>query len=131
MMQQDEPILWSEHPAAIYRSHKLPYSFIDPSYINDCEFVVAAIEDGAQDIFPIRFVAEAARGIVESCLERGIDGAETMGSDTVGPKGVIAVVMLKRIITTGWVLAPLNLTDIRLSKPGRITRPLSSLVEDG
>ena len=131
IMQHDEPIHWSNHPSAVYRNRILPYSFLDPSYINDCEFVVAALEDSAQDIFPTKVVAEAARGVVESCLERGIGGAQTLGSHTVGPKGVIAVVMLKRVIATGGVSAPLNLTDIQLSKPGRLSRPLSSLAEDG
>lgn len=133
-MQHDEPILWSQHPPTSLRSRKLPYSFKDPFKSNDCEFVVASIVEGEDDVFPTRLIAEAADGIVESCMEEGIDGAETIGTDAVGPKGVIAVVLLKRLMERGGVsggLHPLNVTNVQLSKPGNLSGLYSSLVEDG
>ena len=133
-MQHDEPILWSEHPSATYRSRKLPYSFKDLFDSNDCEFIVAPIDAGEYDVFPTRLVAEGANGLVESCMEQGIDGAATVGVELVGPKGVIALVMLKRLMKTGGPsrgLQPLNVTNVRLSKPDVLSGLLSSLVADG
>lgn len=128
-MQHDEPILWSEHPPLTYRSRKLPYSFKDPLNTNDCEFVVAPFDQSDFDIFSTRLVAETASDLVERCMEQGIDGAETLGADAVGPKGVIAVVMLRRIMKGEWTngaLDQLNVTKVRLSKPGVVSGLLSS-----
>lgn len=133
-MQHDELILWSEHPTAMYRNRKLPYSFKDPFRSNDCEFIVTPVSHGEYDVFPTRLVAEGADGLVASCMEEGIHGAETVGAEIVGPKGVIAIVMLRRVTKTGGLSAglhPLNVTNVRLSKPGSLSGLLASLVEDG
>ena len=67
-------------------------------------------------------------------MERGIEGAETLGAVAVGPKQVIALIMVKKAWTREGVsegLVQLNLTDARLSRPGSRWGRIPSLVEDG
>ena len=80
---------------------KLPYSFnyTDPfgSKENDCEFVVDAIVEGKEDVFPVKDVAIQGRKVVRKCMVEGVQGRETVGAEAVGPKRGIVVVLLKRL----------------------------------
>ena len=133
-LQHDEPIHWSHHPYASDRSRKLPYSFTEPHALNDCEFVVDALYEGAQDEFPTKLIGKAAGAIVENCMERGIGGAATLGAVAVGPEQVIVVVLIRKTWTRRGVsegLVQLNVTNSGLSRPGSRLRRNSSLVQEG
>lgn len=118
--QHDAPIVWSRGPSGFDRK-RLPYSFADPLSSNDCEFIVEALYDDSQDTFPTRLIAEAAEAIVQKCM---IDGTETLGAVTVGPKRVVAVFLTKRWWERGGRdgrLGLLNVTNARLLRPGSHT----------
>ena len=130
--QHAAPIFWTEHPSATIRSRQLPHAYNLPLRLNDCEFAVGTTQDDEDDIFPTRLVAEAAYRITVLCLEQR--RPPTIGAELVGPKGVIAVAMRKRLVNGERVsggLHPLNLTNLRLSKPDNLSGLLSSPVEDG
>ena len=130
--QHDAPILWSENPSATIRSRQLPHSYTFPLLLNNCEFVVGTIQDDEDDIFPTRLIAAAAGRIATLCLDQR--QPKTIGAELVGPKGVIAVAMRKRPVNGERVsggLDLLNVTNVRLSKPGSLSGLPSSLVEDG
>ena len=126
--QRGEPVLYTEDPSQRIRSYKVPFSFHFPLLPNECEFHIEEIVAGG-DIFPTRLLAEGAQGLVENCMERGIDGAATLGRVTVGPRGAIDVVLRKKGHVDGGVHL-LDLTNVQLSKPGSLSRPSPSLVED-
>lgn len=117
--QHDAPIIWGRDPSGFDR-RKLPYSFANPLSSNDCEFIVEALYDDIQDTFPTRLIAEAAEAIVQKCM---IDGTETLGAVTVGPKRVIAVSLSKRWWERGrnGRLGLLNVTNARLLRLGSHT----------
>ena len=95
---------------------------------NECEFHIEEIVAGG-DIFPTRLIAEGAQGLIENCIEQGIDGAATLGRVTVGPRGAIDVVPRKKGHVGGGVHL-LDLTNVELSKSGSRSGPSSSVVED-
>ena len=133
-LQHDRPILWSQYPSSFVRSRKLPYSFTENHALNDCEFIVDALYEGAQDAFPTKLVGEMAGAIIENCMERGVEGAETLGAVAVGRKQVIALILVKKAWTREGVsegLIQLNLTNARLSRLGSRLGRIPSLVEDG
>lgn len=128
--QHHAPIIWSRDPSGFDRQ-KLPYTFADFFSSNDCEFIVEALHDDSRDTFPTRLVAEAAEAIVQKCL---IDGTETLGAVTVGPKRVIAVVLSKRWWGRGdrdGRLGLLNVTNATLLGPGSHTGLISALIKEG
>lgn len=98
---------------------------------SDCEFIVDALYEESQDTFPTRVVAQKAEEIFQKCIERGIDGAETVGAVAVGPKHVIAVILKK----TGWMrnsesggMYELNMTNVTLLGPvDKSSSPLNIL----
>lgn len=123
-LQDDQPILWSRNPSSFVRNRRLPYSFKDPLESSDCEFIVDVLRGGSQDTFPTKLIAEKAGEIVEKCMERGIDGAETVGAAAVGPKLVIAVILMRK----GWKgnsvsegLVELNMRNVTLLRPGNFS----------
>ena len=129
--QHDEPIHWSEHPSAVLRSRQLPWSFRIPMSLNNCEFVVGTTQPGEDDTFPTRLIAAAANRVAVLCLARR--RPKTIGAELVGPRGVIAVAMRKRLVNGERAsdgLHLLNLTNVLLSKPGGLSGLPSSLVED-
>lgn len=74
-----------------------------------------------------------AGAIIENCMERGIEGAETLGAVAVGPKQVIALILVKKAWTREGVsegLVQLNLTNAKLWRPGSRLGRIPSLVED-
>ena len=133
--QHDAPILWSEHPSAAHRSRQLPHAY---NFLYVLRTVNSSsngtTQDGEDNIFPTRLIAGAVNRIVARCLDRGIVEPPTIGAELVGPRGVIAVALRKRIVNGEWVsggLHTLNLTIVRLSEPGGPSGVPSSLVEDG
>lgn len=113
-------------PNPLIRNRKLPYSFLDPLPSNDCEFVVDVLKgDGSLDVFPTKLVAEKAEEIVNWCMERGVDGAQTLGAVSVGPKKVLVVVMMRK----GWGRGGGGL--VGLLGTGNSSGLLTSFVEDG
>ena len=134
LLQHDEPILWSRNPTSFPWHRKLPYHFRDPLPSNDCEFVVDALYERSEDIFPTKLIGEAAEDVVEKCLEQGIDGAETLGAVAVGPGHVITVMLKKK----GWLrgsgggaLVALNVTNVALLRLGNSSELAPSTIEDG
>ena len=133
VLQGDEPILWSRSPSAFARSRKLPYSFKSPFASSDCEFIIDELHGGSQDTFPTKLVAEKAEEIVEKCMERGIDGTETVGAVTVGPKCVIAIVLMRKERMGGGVGAEvleLNMTNVTMVGPGNFSAGSPPFVEE-
>ncbi len=70
---------------------------------------------------------------MEKCLERGVDGAETLGAVAVGPGHVITVMLKKK----GWLrgsgsaaLVELNVTDAALARLGKSSKTAPSSVEE-
>ena len=118
--QYDRPVHWTKHPSE-YTRGQLPKTYNFPLRRNDCEFVVNTIQDNEDDTFPTRVIAAAANRIVGLCLDEDFGGRHTIGSEVVGPKGVIAVAMRKKPVNEEMVsggLHPLNLINVTLSKPG-------------
>lgn len=132
-VEEDADILWSRHPSIFYRNHQLPWVFRGNHPSSDCEFVVDTIRDNEYDRFPTWMVAEAAHAIVEECIARGIRGIQTLGGTYIEPKEVITVIVGKRNVGGGMRegLVHLNLTNVTLTRPGRLLGPLSSTVEEG
>ena len=133
ILQGDEPILWSRSPSALVRNRKLPYSFKSPFAHSDCEFVVDGHHEGDQDTFPTKLVAEKAEEIVNKCMERGIDGAETVGAVVVGPKRVIVVVLMRKERIRGGVGAEVLklVTNATMVGPGNFSAGSPPFIEDG
>ncbi len=133
-LQHDEPILWSRNPSAFVRNRKLPYYFTDPLASQDCVFIVDTLHEGDYDTFPTYLVAEQAENIVKKCMERGIDGAETVGAVAVGPKHVLAVILVREPSTRGSVgreRLELNMTNVTLMGTGNSSGLSPPFVEDG
>ena len=97
-LEDNDPILWSRFPPAGVGSRKLPYPFADPRPANDCEFVVDTLYKGEryEDTFSTGEVALAAKAVLETCLEEGVEGEKTIGAQIVGPKRIIVVLLLKK-----------------------------------
>ena len=97
-LEDNDPILWSRLPDAGLGSRKLPFPFADPRSSNDCEFVVDTLYKGDryEDTFSTGDVALAAKAVLETCLEEGVEGGKTIGAQIVGPKRVIVVLLLKK-----------------------------------
>ena len=97
-LEDNDPILWSRFPPAGLGSRKLPYPFADPRPANDCEFVVDTLYKGEryEDTFSTGEVALAAKEILETCLQEGVEGVKTIGAQIVGPKRIIVVLLLKK-----------------------------------
>ena len=97
-LEDNDPILWSRFPPAGGGSRKLPYPFADPRPSNDCEFVVDTLYKGEryEDTFSTGEVATVAKGVLETCLEAGVEGEKTIGAEIVGPKRIIVVLLLKK-----------------------------------
>ena len=130
--QHDAPLLWTDHPPPMQRSRPLPWTFRFPMSLNNCEFVVGTTQPGEDDTFPTRLIAAAAFRIAAQCLDRR--RPKTIGTELVGPRGVIAVAMRKRVENGERVsggLHLLNVTNVPLSEPGGLSGLPSSLVEDG
>lgn len=133
-LQDDEPILWSRHPSALVRNRKLPYTFAEPFASSDCEIIVDAIQEQSQDTFPTKLIGEKAEELVQKCMERGIEGAETLGAVAVGPALVLAVIVLRKVSNSGsgsGGVHGLNMVNATLLRPGNFSRISQSLVEDG
>ena len=70
---------------------------------------------------------------MEWCLERGVDGAETLGAASVGPKKVLFVVLIRK----GWgrgdggSVGLLGTGNMTLLGGGNSSGLETSLVEDG
>ena len=97
-LEDNDPVLWSRFPPAGVGSRKIPFPFADPRPSNDCEFVVDALYKGEryEDTFSTAQVALAAKGILETCLQEGVEGEKTIGAQIVGPKRIIVVLLLKK-----------------------------------
>lgn len=133
-LQDDEPILWSRNPSAFVRNRKLPYYFTDPLASRDCAFIVDALHEGDHDTFPTYLVAEQASNIVRKCMERGIDGAETVGAVAVGPKHVLAVILTREPLMRGnggGDMLEINMTNVTLMGTGNFSGLSPPFVGDG
>lgn len=92
------------------------------------------LHEGDEDTFPTKVVAEKAEELVEECLERGIDGAETVGAVAVGPRRVIAVVLMRkgaRKDGVGRGTFELNMANVTRLGAGNFSGMSPSLIEDG
>lgn len=71
----------------------------DGNDVNDCEFIIDTFagKDDEEDTFPTLLVAQRARRIVRKCMVGGVEGRESLGAESVGPKRVVVVVLVKRI----------------------------------
>ena len=104
-LEDNDPLVWSRFPPAGLGSRKLPFPFADPRPSNDCEFVVDTLYKGDryEDTFSTGDVALAAKGVLETCLEEGVEGGKTIGAQIVGPKRIIVVLLLKKSSSVGGV----------------------------
>ena len=71
---------------------------------------------------------------MQKCMERGIEGAETLGAVAVGPALVLAVIVLRKVSNSGsgsGGVHGLNMVNATLLRPGNFSRISQSLVEDG
>ena len=67
-------------------------------------------------------------------MERGIDGAETVGAVTVGLKCVIAIVLMRKERMGGGVGAEvleLHMTNVTMVEPGNFSAGSPPVVEEG
>ena len=90
-MQGNIPRTWSRHPP-YYAGQKVPAIFCADKE-NMCEVVVDVIDPYKQDVFLTSEVARAAREIVDTCLIGEALEEDTVGLETVGPKGVVSVLL--------------------------------------
>lgn len=97
-MQRNIPLTWSRHPPGV-AGQKLPAYF---SYDkgNECEFVVD-VKGGSEveyveDVFPMGDIVFVGRDIVETCLMGEAGVGDTVGSDMVGPRGVVELRLRKK-----------------------------------
>ena len=96
-LQDDAPILWSRSPPLGVRSRTLPYSFVDVFATSSCEFIVDSIGEVEDDTFPTKEIALRANEVVETCMVQVEKGGESVGASAVGPKGILALVLMRRI----------------------------------
>lgn len=103
-MQHNMPRTWSRHPTA--GQQQLPaYFFSSSSTGNECEFVVD-VERGREveheeDVFPTGDVVFVGRYIVQACLVGEVEEEGTVGSDIVGPRGVMRLRLRKKGVDGG------------------------------
>ena len=96
-MQRNVPLTWSRNPPAL-AGQKMPAVFSGGG--NECEFVVDVVggmeAEHEEDVFPTGDVVFIGRYIVQACLvgEAGTEG--TVGSDIIGPRGVVKVRLRKK-----------------------------------
>ena len=94
-LQRNTPLIWSRHPPA-FKAQRLPADF-SFNVDNDCEFVVDVNgADEAEDVFPMGDVVFIGRDIVLTCLVGEASSEDTLGSNVVGPKGVMRVTLKKK-----------------------------------
>ena len=94
-LQRNIPLLWSRHPPKL-AAQKLP-AYFSYNVDNDCEFVVDVNGDSeAEDAFPMGDVVFIGRDIILTCLVAEASAEDTLGSNLVGPKGVMRVTLRKK-----------------------------------
>ena len=109
----------------------MPFSFKGPQETNDCEFLVDGLTEGSQDTFPTSLVAQAAKAIVQKCMDEGVNGGEeTVGAVAVVPKRVFAVISKRIDWERGSRSGAFNTTNIRLLGPGNVSGLSGSVIED-
>ena len=89
---------WSRHPPQI-SGQTLP-AFFNYGSGNECEFV-ADVNGGSEveymgDVFPTGDVVFIGRAIVETCLVGEAGAGDTIGSDVVGPRGIVRLRLRKK-----------------------------------
>lgn len=97
-MQRNMPLTWSRHPPGV-AGQKLP-AYFSYGTGNECEFVVDARGgsevEHVEDVFPTGDVVFVGRDIVETCLVGEAGAEDTVGSDMVGPRGVVELRLRKK-----------------------------------
>ena len=97
-LQRNMPLTWSRRPPQT-SGQKLPAYF---SYVagNACEFVVDVKRGSGgeydEDVFPTGDVVYVGRDIVLNCLVGEAGAEDTVGSDMVGPRGVLELRLRKK-----------------------------------
>ena len=89
--QGNAPRTWSRNPRHI-SGQRLPVLF-SAGTNNNCEIVVDVANPRDEDVFLTSKVAEVGQEIVNTCLLGSSRAQDTVGVETVGPKGVVAVVL--------------------------------------
>lgn len=124
-LQHNMPLTWSRHPGtAAGQQQQLPAYFYSSSGTgggNECEFVVDVdggreMMEEEEDVFPTGDVVFVGRCIVQACLVAGGVEEGTVGSDVIGPRGVMRLSLRKKGVddggaTAGGFLRLVNGTD--------------------
>ena len=124
-LQHNMPLTWSRHPPGTAGQQLPAYFSIGTG--NECEFVVDVdggreMED-EEDVFPTGDAVFVGRYIVQACLVGEVEGGGSVGSDIIGPRGVMRLRLRKKGVdgATGGYLQLLNGTLLRSNGTNRAT----------
>ena len=125
MMQSNEPIFWSRYrlpPEQMIRSRLLPTILAGPLPNNNCQFVVDVTSQDGSDVFPLSWISDAARQIVEECLLV----RQTLGSHYVWPRGIVEITLLRKGSNDNSHILDEDGHNIHLNGTGRMPTPASN-----
>lgn len=124
-LQHNVPLTWSRHPPAT-AGQQLPAYFFSGTG-NECEFVVdvhgGREAEDEEDVFPTGDVVFVGRYIVQACLFGEVEEGGTVGSDSIGPRGIMRLRLRKKGLDgrTGGFLQLSNGTSLRSNGTDRTT----------